>query len=341
MENILTGSRKYNLGLVLAHQEFRQLQSRSQEVASSVMSNCYTRICFRLGDGDAERFAGGFSFFDARALQNLAVGEAIARVERAEFDFNLQVTPPPKVDASTASRVRSAIVRSTHERYAKSRPEVEDELFVEKTGDILTVDERTSGMSAENAFDKTSRSAKKKQTVPTHAGGQHRYLQSIVKRVAENKGFVATIEREVFGGVGKIDVALENETCRIACEIAVTNTVEYELQNIQKCLHAGFDKVVIVSDDTRHLGKIKTGAEEILKPEHIPRIYFLEPENFHLFLDSLATSNGEDSDQKKVKGYEVRAEFVEQTESDSKTKKQVILDILSNALRRKGPPKDD
>ena len=94
MENVLSGVRKYNLGLVLAHQEFRQMQSRSQEVANSVLSNCYTRVCFRLGDGDAEKLAGGFSTFDAKALQSLGVGEAVARVERSEYDFNLKTTLP-------------------------------------------------------------------------------------------------------------------------------------------------------------------------------------------------------------------------------------------------------
>src|SRR5436190_4291680 len=97
MEGILSGSRKYNLGLTLSHQEFRQLQSRNQEVASSVISNCYTRICFRLGDSDAEKFAGGFSFFDAKALQNLGIGEAVGRIERAEHDFNLTISPLPRI----------------------------------------------------------------------------------------------------------------------------------------------------------------------------------------------------------------------------------------------------
>src|SRR5205085_10838865 len=57
MERILSGTRKYNLGLILAHQEFRQMQARSQEVASSVLSNCYTRVCFTLDDADAEKFS--------------------------------------------------------------------------------------------------------------------------------------------------------------------------------------------------------------------------------------------------------------------------------------------
>ena len=93
MESILSGVRKFNVSLCLANQEYRQVQSRSPEVASSVISNCYTRVCFRLGDSDAEKFANGFSYFEAKDLQNLGVGEAIARVERAEYDFNLKNIP--------------------------------------------------------------------------------------------------------------------------------------------------------------------------------------------------------------------------------------------------------
>jgi len=47
MSEILTGARKYRLGLILAHQELRQLE-RDREVASAVLSNPYTRVVFRL-----------------------------------------------------------------------------------------------------------------------------------------------------------------------------------------------------------------------------------------------------------------------------------------------------
>lgn len=78
MESLLSGVRKYRIGLHLAPQEFRQLRSRDLEVAQSVLSNCATRICFRLSDTDAERFATSFSFFDKEHLQNLGIGEAVA-----------------------------------------------------------------------------------------------------------------------------------------------------------------------------------------------------------------------------------------------------------------------
>ena len=90
---ILSGARKYSLGLILAHQELHQLASRDSDVASAVISNPFTRVCFRLGDSDAKKLEDGFSFFKARDLQNLGLGEAICRVERSEYDFNLKTMP--------------------------------------------------------------------------------------------------------------------------------------------------------------------------------------------------------------------------------------------------------
>jgi len=53
LASILSGARKYGLGLTLAHQETRQLKSRSDEVASAVLSNTHTRVIFRVGEQDA------------------------------------------------------------------------------------------------------------------------------------------------------------------------------------------------------------------------------------------------------------------------------------------------
>src|SRR5437660_7725314 len=124
MAEILTGARKYRVGLILAHQELRQLQ-RDSEVASAVISNPYTRICFRLGDDDARKLADGFSFFEARALQNLSTGEAIARVERSDFDFNLSVLPPSEPDEARAQERREQVVTASREKYGTPRAEFE------------------------------------------------------------------------------------------------------------------------------------------------------------------------------------------------------------------------
>jgi type IV secretory pathway TraG/TraD family ATPase VirD4 len=82
MSLILANLRKFGISLTLSTQSFKQIQSRDLAVADSVLANCQTRICFRLGDKDAATFAEGFSFFDRDSLQNLMTGEAIVRLVR-------------------------------------------------------------------------------------------------------------------------------------------------------------------------------------------------------------------------------------------------------------------
>jgi hypothetical protein len=49
MASTLSVARKYQSGLILAHQELRQLSSKDAGVASAVITNPYARICFRVG----------------------------------------------------------------------------------------------------------------------------------------------------------------------------------------------------------------------------------------------------------------------------------------------------
>jgi hypothetical protein len=128
MASLLSGVRKYRLGLVLAHQELHQLESRSPEVANAVVANAHTRVCFRLGDQDARKLESGFSSFEASDLQNLSIGEAVCRVERAEFDFNLHTPPLPAMDAEQGDKVRRQVIVLSREKYAVPREAVEAQL---------------------------------------------------------------------------------------------------------------------------------------------------------------------------------------------------------------------
>src|SRR5205823_491320 len=59
MATLLTGARKYGVGLVLAHQELRQLLNQDRDVAGAVLANSATRACFRVGDDDAKKLEDG------------------------------------------------------------------------------------------------------------------------------------------------------------------------------------------------------------------------------------------------------------------------------------------
>ncbi|HRI05305.1 MAG TPA: type IV secretion system DNA-binding domain-containing protein, partial [Pyrinomonadaceae bacterium] len=343
MERILSGARKYNLGLILAHQEFKQLQTRSQEVASSVMSNCYTRVCFRLGDADAEKFAGGFSSFDARALQNLGVGEAIARVERADYDFNLTVEAVPTVDPAAAKDRVNAIREFSRNAYGRPRGEVEEEFKVMRAK--VESAERTTKASEpkrkplaiNGSFaDKSAIDREREQEVETDGGGngEHAYLQKIVKRISEKYGFIATIEKQVFGGVGRIDVALENGAIKVACEVAVTNTVEYEVQSIQKCLSSGYDRVIVLSVNEQHLNEIEGLAASTIGADKIGAVAFLKPHDFHLYLERLCSENPDVSGDAKVQGYKIHTSYAESTRSAAELIKGTIAEILGSEVSK-------
>lgn len=358
MEGILSGSRKYNLGLTLSHQEFRQLQSRNQEVASSVLSNCYTRICFRLGDTDAKKFANGFSFFDAKALQNLGIGEAVGRIERSEFDFNLTTSLLPKIESEICIRRKTEVQVFSRETFASLKADVEKELSDARSSEITDVTKESGDkkeysvetrrinkeveLLTENTFaplpqEENNLVLRTDAALPETSSNvqqtqQHRYLQNLLKRMAESKGFRVTLEKELFGGLGRIDVVLESETQRVACEISVTNTPEYEVQNIHKCISAGFNPIVLISNDPRHLSKIKRHAESNLVMEQFQITRFFTPEEFFNWLDNLIipeTTKGEN-----FKGFKVNVNVKSTDNTEQHTKRRAISDVIFGGLKR-------
>ena len=125
--SLLSGIRKYRVGLILAHQEIRQLK-RNVDVASAVLTNPFTRVCFRVGDEDARALAGGFSFFEAADLQNLSVGEAVLRVERATYDCNVKIPHSPSVDSHAVREKREKIIALSRTQYAAPFDIVEKEI---------------------------------------------------------------------------------------------------------------------------------------------------------------------------------------------------------------------
>ncbi|HUR44740.1 MAG TPA: helix-turn-helix domain-containing protein [Candidatus Saccharimonadales bacterium] len=278
MAAILAGARKYNLGLILAHQELQQLSNRDSGVASAVISNPYTRVCFRLGDFDAKKLEDGFSFFEARDLQNLGVGQAICRVERAEYDFNLKTIPLPPVEPETAARVRERIVHSSRERYAAKREEVEAILRANRTPPPVT-EEPTGGRrrakppANEQTPPEREPVAAEASAIPGRGGDHHKYLQDLIKRWAEGRGYSVTLEKPILDGLGIIDVVLEKPGYQpIACEVSVTTTPEHEIRNAEKCIAAGFERIFLIAPDKDTLTRVRARAAAILPASAMKKV---------------------------------------------------------------------
>lgn len=284
---ILSGARKYNLGLVLAHQELHQLGNRDGDVASAVISNPYTRACFRLGDFDAKKLEDGFSLFRAKDLQNLSVGEAIVRMERAEYDFNIKITPQPAVDVPLAAARRERIVASSRERYAAKREDVEAILRARHASPEMETEAR--GRKTRIRLEVPLPAGKPAPTpaeeppappqTPGRGGAQHKYLQDLIRRWAESRGYQVTLEKPVLDGLGIVDVVLEKRgRSPVACEISVTTSPEHELANAQKCLAAGFEHVFLIAPDQEVLNRVRTRAASILNGSQMKKVQFVLPE---------------------------------------------------------------
>jgi len=87
---------------------------------------------------------------------------------------------------------------------------------------------------------------------------------------------------------------------------AVSNSIDYELKNISKCISAGYKQVCVVSKDEKHLERIKEKMADEIKGEN--QIHFFMPNQVTEFLDSLAEKPEEKVE--RIRGYRVKVRYV-------------------------------
>ena len=367
MAEILAGARKYRLGLILAHQELRHLEA-DRDVASAVLSNCHTRVVFKVGDSDARALESGFTHFEARDLMNLGVGETVCRVERSDFDFNLTVPQPPTLDQAGAVATTEAVIASSRAKYARPRSEVEAELLrkwqhtseaapkVAKPPEAATTAtvsapppvseipaEPEPPLVAETSPPITKKAEPAEPKAPTEIGRGsqlHRDTQRRIKSVAEELGFRATMEAQV--GSSGVDLLLERAGVRIAVEFSSTTGVTHELQNILKCLAADYTHIALVCGDPRKLHQVQTRLFERVSEMFFSRVGFYEVEPFLDYLRGIPLHPEEPSpspkskkpSERKIMGWTVTTEITEQTLEEQEQAKARTLKALGDALRK-------
>ena len=167
---------------------------------------------------------------------------AIARVEQPNFDFNLATIPLPDVPASVAEQTAQAVIAASRATYGTSKEDVEKSLAYlsnltkdqpkepEPPQPPVEVPQPPKPETEEEApfvpvVIQTPREPQRK--VET----QHRYLQTLIKRMAESRGYVAKTEVLTPDGNGRVDVSLERNGKRIAVEVSVTTTDTWETHN--------------------------------------------------------------------------------------------------------------
>jgi hypothetical protein len=361
MAEILKGARKYRLGLTLAHHELHQLQ-RNADVASAVMSHPATRIVFRVGDEDAKKLAEGFSFFVAQDLKNLEVGQAIARVERSDFDFNLSIPLPQEIDAEESAQRRQEVVTASREKYGTPRAQVEaalvrawesersPEKVIPKPAVVETRLPVPEPMPAKLVISapppppvvappETKPPAVPERKAPSvppdlgRGGAQHQAIQQRIKQAAEGLGFRSVIEKQVLDGQGSVDLLLERPDQTFACEISITTTIDHEVRNVAKCLKAGFPNVAVICVDRERLKKLEAAIVGSLGSELAARVIYSQPDDFIARLHALPSQTPKAPEMRK--GYRIKHTMRDLSPEEHKQREEAAIRSIAEAMRKK------
>ncbi len=351
MESILSGGRKFSLGLTLSHQDLLQLSRSDVDLANSI-TNAGTRICFKVGEVDSRKLADGFTFFDSKNLQNLETGEAIVKIDKPDNDFNLSVFNNPNIDSEIGKRRRREITNLSRDKYSKPKAEIEEliarfyyqsetlkeekpepvqsvpkPIKQEKPVEKETVKEFVSDQVSQNLVEAIKGPkmppVKKEET-------EHRYFQNFIKRIAESFGFKATIEEAIPNG--KVDVGLIRNNLKIAVEISSTTSDAHELQNVKKCLKAGYNFVIVCPTEKKNIEKIRKTVQANIDLVDIQRVFVFEPGEIQDYLLNVIAK--ESTSEETVKGYRVKVNFEELSEEDKKNKRDAISKIVYDSIKR-------
>ena len=158
-------------------------------------------------------------------------------------------------------------------------------------------------------------------------GAVHRYLQNLVKKIGQERGFYSVIENQVFDGLGSVDISLEGFDTKIAVEVSVTTAGDWETGNITKCFSAGYDYVVALSSEKPHLQKLKSQVSKDF-PIQIESglLLFFQPEELIAFLDSLKAKSAES--EQNISGYKVKTSFVSSNAKEAEIREEALAKVL-------------
>ena len=348
IETILNQARKYRVGLTLAHQTLDQLSPRLRSaIHANTSLKCVGGVSARDARALADELHTTSDFIESMRrrsgrtefavwLKNqtphairLSVplgfveGQPILTEEGFEELLNgnrerycgtladvLALAPPVRAEAEPDER------RAPRER-AAAQPEVADEK------PRVEVEPERGEPRPERPPLPTPRPA----PTPGKGGAQHKYLQQLIKQLAEERGLRAVIEEAVPGG--QVDVGLHQGDLSIACEISVTSTPDYEAQNLAKCLQAGFGRVWAVAPDAKRRKAIQLQTEARLG-EDAARVEFFTTEELIEALDALSVP---EPAEKVVKGYRVKTTRKAISQAEAKERRANIARILSRSTR--------
>lgn len=335
---LLNGTRKYGLGGILAHQHLAQLEAVPL-FKKALLGNAHTRIVFRVGEDDARDLDRGFGHFEANDLLNLGRGEAIGRMGEAANDFTLKTIVTS--ENATGDDHIDAMREASRRHYASkvvAIPSVPAALdlqppapFAEqKPVEAMPASATTIKAATLRPFKRDDGRTVTFSDEPDDGGKggrEHKYIQHLIKRLGEDRGYRASVEQTVEGG--RVDIVLSKNSTSLAFEISVTNTASYELTNIEKCLKASFTHIFFICGDVKRRDKVRQ-LLEVNHQNHMVR--FLAPEDVVGAIDELAQPEAPASTV--VRGYRVKVNRQTVSSNEFAGKRAVIAEVIAKSMMR-------
>ena len=160
-------------------------------------------------------------------------------------------------------------------------------------------------------------------------GQEHKYCQQIIKRLAEERGFRATIE-DAAGG-GRADVVLKKDRMTVACEISVTTTADQEVANLLKCKQAGFDHILFVCKDNRKRTKVESTLAEALGD--VKNIVFIAPKDIPMALERIDPTPK--TTETTIRGYKVKTTRTMLSAEEGAAKQKAVAEVIARAISKR------
>ena len=360
IETILGQARKYRLGIIAAHQTLDQLSPRlraaflsntsfkcvggvSAKDARALASELHTSTDFiestrRRGERtefavwlknrthEALRLSVPLGFLERQ--RTLTEDEYDALIDRNRALYCGTLESVPKLGSVLPARLQAP--NPAHNPIV---PEVDPRPTAEIVPATLTA-------PTDYASDRSPpfqpaigvATAKEDRTSEAGKGGpKHRYLQSLVKELAEQHGFRAQIEAPLAGGAGQVDVLLERDGVQIAIEVSVSTPAEYERHNVRKCLEAGYSRVALVLTKSRSSqARYRSTITESLSHEQQERLSFLVPEDLPDYIASLAPPP--ETTETLVRGYKVRTSHAAVSPEEARSRRETLAKLVARSL---------
>lgn len=263
---MLDQAAKYGLHLMLFHQNYDHLDSNIK----TALSACHTRFVFGGVDpADASRMLAGSIPHSKTLREDVQAAPTLFQrhyvLKRPEQPLAYALTPfvkecrmpLPKIDRFVEGVTSPYLSPDDIEEYLRKKDaELAEASKQEPKTEPPTVD-IGEALTGQTSAPKPKQAEQNRRTGPTYLQGRgskhHREIQRVVERMAETYGFKSEIEKPVLDGTGSVDVSLEKDGLKIACEVSVTSSAEYEAHNVLKCLKAGYQQVLVVVSNQKNI----------------------------------------------------------------------------------------